>query len=167
MFRHILNSLPKQAQEALAGQEGKDELHSSTTSTFQEPANVRAALEQLAELKFSREDCKEALLQTGNVIEDAALWLTMNAVQSVETQTRSSSAVTSVDSEQTNFFPGTSVSFSTVQIKTSCISLVIIDDCKDADCPLLELNLASLNLKQRQEGSGSLRSRISAAYYNR
>ena len=43
----------------------------------------------------------------------------------------------------------------------------MIDDCRDADCPLVELSLSSLHLKQRQDGSGCLTSRLSASYYNR
>ena len=69
--------------------------------------------------------------------------------------------------EQTSFFSGTSVSFTTVQLKIFCINLVVIDDCRDADCPLVELSLSSLHLKQRQDGSGCLTSRLSTAYYNR
>ena len=69
--------------------------------------------------------------------------------------------------EQTSSFSGTSVSFTTVQLKTFCINLVVIDDCRDADCPLVELSLSSLHLKQRQDCSGCLTSRLSAAYYNR
>ena len=69
--------------------------------------------------------------------------------------------------EQTSFFSGTSVSFTTVQLKTSCITLVVIDDCRDADCSLVELSLSSLRLEQRQDGSGCLTSRLAASYYNR
>ena len=43
----------------------------------------------------------------------------------------------------------------------------MVGDCRDADCPLVELSLSSLHLKQRQDGSGCLTSRLSTAYYNR
>ena len=116
-------------------------------------------MEQLTALGFSRIDCKEALQQAANQLDEAALWLTQHA--------RPERLEASPALEQTSFLPGSSVSFSTIQVKTSCINLVVIDDCRDSDCPLLELSLASLHLKQRQDGSGSLNSRLSASYYNR
>ena len=87
--------------------------------------------------------------------------------------------------EQTSSFSGTSVSFTTVQLKTFCINLVVIDDCRDVDCPLVELSLSSLHLKlslsslhlklsmsslhlkQRQDGPFCLTYRLSASHYNR
>ena len=81
--------------------------------------------------------------------------------------TLQSRAPSAVATEQTSFFSGTSVSFTTVQLETSCINLVVIDDCRVADCPLVELSLSSLHLEQRQDGSGCLTSRLSASYYNR
>ena len=110
-------------------------------------------------LGFSRIDCKEALQQAANQLDEAALWLTQHA--------RPERLEASPAQEQTSFLPGSSVCFSTIQVKTSCINLVVIDDCRDSDCPLIELSLASLHLKQRQDGSGSLTSRLSASYYNR
>ena len=159
MFRHILNSLPKQAQDALAG---SSEANPADAEQSQEPANVRAQVDQLTALGFTRPDCQEALRQAANQLDEAALWLTKHA-----SPTRTPASTPGVAMEQTNFFSGTAVSFSTIQLKTSCVNLVVIDDCKDADCPLMEVSLSSLHLKQRQEGSGSLTSRLSASYYNR
>ena len=157
MFKHILNSLPKQAQEALSGaredqEEGGDSL---------EPANVRAQVEQLSSLGFSADSCLEALHECGNKLDDAALWLTQHAAPQQMEEANEASAT------DTTYFSSTSVSFTSVQVKTSCISLVVIDDCKDADCPLLELSLSSVNLKQRHDGFGSLFATISSSYYNR
>ena len=163
MFKHILNSLPKQAQEALSG--AKEENEAEERCDIQEPANVRALVEQLTSLGFSAEQCLRALQESENKLDDAAIWLTMNA--SPEVDTKSPVNQMSVAESQAAYVPNSSVSFSSIQVKTSCISLVVIDDCKDADCPLLELSLASVNLKQRHDGLGSLFSIISASYYNR
>jgi len=159
MFRHIMNSLPKQAQDALAGT-GQGEKEGMELQL--EPANVRTQIEQLTSLGFSKQDCLEALQSTGNQLEDAALWLTQNASPQ---RTPSPSKIKTVDKEM--FFGNSAISFSSVQLKTSCIKLVVIDDCKDADCPLLELSLASLQLRQKYDRCGSLSSTISSSYYNR
>ena len=160
MFRHILDSLPKQAQEALSGAaENKTE---SNVKEVMEPANVRAQMEQLASLGFSKEDCLRSLQECNNKLDDAALWLTQHASPHSPLRQKSD-----ISQPVETFLANTSVSFSAVQLKTSCINLVVIDDCKDADCPLLELSLASLNLKQRHDRCGSLHATLSSSYYNR
>ena len=88
-----------------------------------------AQVEQLTALSFSRIDCKEALQQAVNQLVEAALWLTQHA--------RPERLSVSPALEETSFLPGSSVSFSTIQVKTSCISLVEIDDYRDSDCPSL------------------------------
>ena len=158
MFKHILNSFPKQAQDALSGAKEKNESEEATL----EPANVRALVEQLSSLGFSPENCLIALQECENNLDDAAIWLTMNTSPEVETKSPNQLSET-----QVFYLTNTSVSFSSIQVKTSCISLVVIDDCKDADCPLLELSLSSVNFKQRYDGLGSLFSTISSSYYNR
>jgi vacuolar protein sorting-associated protein 13D len=109
----------------------------------------------------------QALRQCGGHLDDAALWLTRNAepshrnlqegeeepeaIEVLEASSRlESGAATSDLADRQPYFANSAVSFSTVQLKTSCVNLVIIDDCKDADCPLVELSLSSLNLRQRQ-----------------
>ena len=159
MFRHILNSLPKQAQEALSGVAEKEEESEETDLLV--AANVRAQMSQLASLGFSKADCLRALEECHNKLDDAALWLTQNA-----SPHRPRLDLAPPGSSDT-FLANTSVSFSAVQLKTSCINLVVIDDCKDADCPLVELSLASLNLKQRHDRCGSLFATLSSSYYNR
>ena len=160
MFKQILNSLPKQAQEAMSGTLDKDE---NIEIEHLEPANVRALVEQLELLGFEQDDCRKALLECSNNLDDAAIWLTQNASPKpkVSIDATPSTAVSST------YLSNSSISFSSLQVKTSCISLVVIDDCKDADCPLLELSLSSVNLKQRHDGLGSLFSMISSSYYNR
>ena len=158
MFRHLLNSLPKQVHDALAGSEQKNE----DDTYANEPANVRSQIERLSSLGFSKSDCYDALLNSSNQLDDAALWLTQNAVP-----LRIPSPLEKNSSEVDTFFKNTDISFSSIQIKTSSINLVIIDDCKDADCPLLELSLASLHLRQKFNGCGSLNATLSSSYYNR
>merc|ERR1719232_1634655 len=159
MFKHILNSLPKQAQDALSGAQDNHENNDDDEGI--EPANVRALVQQLTCLGFSSEDCLEALHNCNNKIDDAALWLTQNA------QTQEAKSPMSISSEKTSYLSNSSISFSSINLKTSSISLVVIDDCKDADCPLLELSLSSVNFKQRHDGFGSLSSIMSSSYYNR
>ena len=51
MFRHILNSLPKQAQEALAG--SAETRVEDADFHLEQPANVQSQIDQLASLGFS------------------------------------------------------------------------------------------------------------------
>lgn len=63
------------------------------------------------------------------------------------------------------------------QVKADCISLCIIDDCGDADVPLLELSLSDMNLLQNliadnlsefeTEKRGALECVLTSDYYNR
>ena len=57
MFKHILDSLPNQARDAMAGSSSTNQ----TQEDDQEPANVRVQLDQLAALGFHRSDCQQAL----------------------------------------------------------------------------------------------------------
>lgn len=53
------------------------------------------------------------------------------------------------------------------QVKLSCLSICVIDDCRDADVPLLELSMSQLSLKQEIEGAGSAKFLFTSDYYNR
>ena len=181
MFRHILDSVPRQAQLAFASSASKEpeQQRPSAASTKEEeelscqPANIRGQARQLAAaLGFRPVDCLQALQQSGGQLDEAALWLTRNAEQvRGNAHEEPNSLVSAAEQHGTGnrqpFFANSSVSFSTVQLKTSCVNLIIIDDCKDADCPLVELSLSSLNLRQKFDGSGDLQSLVSASYYNR
>jgi len=49
-----------------------------------------------------------------------------------------------------------------------CFSVVVIDDCRDADVPLLELSLSQLNVKQElKTGRGNAKLYFTSDYYNR
>ncbi len=65
------------------------------------------------------------------------------------------------------FLQGTPVSFSHVELKTSSVNLCVIDDCKDADVPLLEVAMSHLHLKHSFGGSGDACATMSGSYYNR
>ena len=118
-------------------------------------------VDQLPTLGFTQGDFQEALCQVQRQFDGAVRLLTQlgNPVRS--------RALSVVATGQTSFFAGTSVRFTSVQLKTSCINLVVINNCRDLDYTLLKLSLSSLHLKQRQGDLGCLTSRLSASYYNR
>lgn len=108
----------------------------------------------MSALGFSVEDCAKALELCNGQLDDAALWLTQNATH-VPADNESSSDTQSA------------ISFQTIEIKLSCLSICVIDDCRDADVPLLELSMSQLNLKQELNGSGSAKFLFTSDYYNR
>lgn len=66
--------------------------------------------------------------------------------------------------------------FSLFKVKANCFSLCIIDDCGDADVPLLEISLSVVHLKQKltdivtddsHPERGSLECVLASDYYNR
>ena len=69
--------------------------------------------------------------------------------------------------EPTSFLQGTPISFGVLEVKTSAVNVCIIDDCKDADVPLLELTLRRLSLKHGFGGEGEAATSLSGNYYNR
>jgi vacuolar protein sorting-associated protein 13D len=62
---------------------------------------------------------------------------------------------------------GSKVSFSTFELKTSSVSICIIDDCKDADVPLLDLTVNHLHLAHKVAGTGRATASLSGKYKNR
>jgi len=57
---------------------------------------------------------------------------------------------------------------STIEVKCTNLSICVIDDCKDADVPLAELNLGSLELIHNcVDRSTTAEAAISVDYYNR
>lgn len=55
-----------------------------------------------------------------------------------------------------------------MDLETACLRICIIDDCRDADVPLLELTLADLSFKQEYwRGLGSVSASFTVDYYNR
>ena len=73
-------------------------------------------------------------------MNDAALWLTQNA--SPVKKALSTEPLEGDSAQQVGcYLQGTSVSFTSIELKTSSINICIIDDCKDADVPLIETTL--------------------------
>ncbi|KAK4875461.1 hypothetical protein RN001_011883 [Aquatica leii] len=152
MFLQILNSLPKQM------------LKSKTETTLQS-SSLKSQITKLSSLGFVTEDCVKALMVCPK-LDDAALWLTQNAIPMHN--------FPSPVHHQSN----ATLSVSAVEIKADCIYLCVIDDCGDADVPLLEFSLAQLNMRQHigqleisdeilAPVEGALECKLSADYYNR
>ncbi|CAG2067174.1 unnamed protein product, partial [Timema podura] len=70
MFIRILNSLPKQTRWARS----QDPIQDCR------PANIRHQVNKLSALGFHFDDCEAALERCNGQLDDAALWLTQNAV---------------------------------------------------------------------------------------
>ena len=72
MFSRMLNSLPKQTLLA------KQQLDGGL------PANAKSHVMKLSALGFAEVDCETALDKCNGHLDDAALWLTQNAVPNAE-----------------------------------------------------------------------------------
>lgn len=155
MFQRMLQSLPQQTRQARNRRSGSG-VHLDDGKNLQ----------KLRALGFKVEDCKLALEVSDNQLDEAALWLTQNAEP-----LRSPSHLHRQSDES-------SMNVGTVEVKASRISICVIDDCKDADVPLLELSLTHLelsqdvNFKDRSLMAGSireghLRTVFGSDYYNR
>ncbi|XP_043510420.1 vacuolar protein sorting-associated protein 13D isoform X2 [Frieseomelitta varia] len=106
-------------------------------------------VQKLMALGFTDADCRAALDRCNGQLDEAALWLTQHAVPNLDTSTNNESV------------------FHTFEVQTSCATICIIDDCRDADVPLLEISLQDLNLKQERVGPGTVSATFSINYYNR
>lgn len=144
MFMQMLSSLKQQTMSA-RNQEIKN---------LSRPANFANQIHKLSTLGFETEDCAQALDKCDGKIDDAALWLTQNAVNRPYLNVV----------EQTS-----ALSFQLVQVNVKCLSICVIDDCRDADVPLLELSLSSLNAEQSYGSAGSCKVEgvLASDYYNR
>ncbi|KAG5879440.1 hypothetical protein JTB14_025696 [Gonioctena quinquepunctata] len=148
MFLKILNSLPNQIFSQ------SEENIPAVTEVIQDQISTLTAL------GFQPEDCLTALEKSGNRIDDAAIWLTLNAIPSQNTvvQTRRPFSVDAIE------------------IKANRISVCIIDDCGDSDVPLVELSLSKLCLYQLLpkfsandyiHPRGHVEGHLESDYYNR
>lgn len=136
MFIKMFESLPNQTKNA----------------QNREQKQVNGALvTKLAALGFSVDDCVKALELCNNILDESALWLTQNA-EPIKTQPMQ--------------LQDSSLNIKAVVIRANCISICVIDDCKDADVPLLEVSFSELEGRQElgsladyQMGSGHGHSR--------
>ncbi|XP_055636021.1 intermembrane lipid transfer protein Vps13D isoform X3 [Toxorhynchites rutilus septentrionalis] len=122
MFQRMLESLPSQTKNA----------RSSKQISLGGETEANTAVEKLVSLGFNRTDCLESLKKCNFQIDDAALWLTQNS----EPQKRDSGNAKS------------NLKLEAIQLKAPYISICVIDDCRDADVPFLELSLSKLDLRQ-------------------
>lgn len=153
MFTQMLQSIPKQTRNAKSKDLRADYLA--------EDRSIQIA--KLKTLGFTTPDCERALRLCDHHVDDAALWLTQHAEPSRTTGTQSVGAKP--------------LDIHSICLRASFISICVIDDCKDADVPLLEVSLSQLDVTQdtaelRSGGSGafkagSLKGTFASDYYNR
>lgn len=86
-------------------------------------------VDSLREMGFTYEDCIRGLEECKGNVDEAAIWLTQNA------------AIDLLAGPAEQNPTKRSVDVSAVELKVSYFCLCIIDDCMDADVPLLEINL--------------------------
>lgn len=123
MFTQMLKSLTQQTRTA------KTRAEAATTA----PIIDENLVTKLSALGFKRNDCVDALSECNSFLDDAALWLTQNAEP---TSGKVATAATNP------------LAIQAVQLRANFVSICVIDDCKDADVPLLELSMSELELKQ-------------------
>ncbi|XP_075234181.1 vacuolar protein sorting 13D [Lycorma delicatula] len=151
MFSQMLQSLPQQTRWA----------RKNTNSIANKPANFLSQVKKLTALGFTVEDCSEALERCNGQLDDAALWLTQHALST-------SSHYSSYNSSPVHLQQQSPFSFTSIEVKTDCLSVCIIDDCKDADVPLLELSMINLTYKHDMiKCAGSANCQLASDYYNR
>ncbi|CAH1798376.1 unnamed protein product [Owenia fusiformis] len=158
LFMGILNSIPQQAMQA-KNQPRNAEPPPPDTAT---PASKYPVgdVKRLEELGFSREDVGKALDVCVGVTSDAAVWLTEHATP-VQVPTPSNEAP--LEEKQDG------IQISGIELKASGVSFCVIDDCKDADVPLLELAFTNIYILQKLHGlwEGKANIKLSGDYYNR
>ncbi|XP_053397933.1 intermembrane lipid transfer protein VPS13D-like isoform X2 [Mercenaria mercenaria] len=102
---------------------------------------------KLIDMNFSREDCLKSLKVKRDNLEEAAVWLTENA--KVVKPKKDETKITVVEVNMTTF------------------CLCLIDDCQDADVPLIQLNFFGIDLKYEPGREGKAGFKIAGDYYNR
>ncbi|XP_037024186.1 vacuolar protein sorting-associated protein 13D isoform X2 [Bradysia coprophila] len=134
MFSQMLQSLPRQTKNA----KSKDHVTGDRSVDVQ-------LISKLSALGFNSDDCVNALEICNNELDEAALWLTQHA----EPTKHSHTIVHPLE-------------IKSIAVQANCISICVIDDCKDADVPLLELSLSQLEFDQELSSSTELMRRSNA-----
>ncbi|XP_055907883.1 intermembrane lipid transfer protein Vps13D isoform X2 [Eupeodes corollae] len=155
MFIRMIESLPKQTRTA---QKKRTALHRESVYSLPDAELIAP----LMAMGFKRADCIRALEMCKNQLNEAALWLTQQRATRQPT-----------------------MEVHSVVVNAQCISVCVIDDCMDADVPLLELSLSQLKFNQLLNErlasltsqynplripvfcSGQLEAVIASDYYNR
>ncbi|XP_077998114.1 intermembrane lipid transfer protein VPS13D-like [Glandiceps talaboti] len=159
LFMAILNSLPKQATQAVS----QDALHRPSSPL--PPSGIDESLiSKLEDLGFRRADCIQALEICSDRIEVAATWLLENATPVVPVKMKSQKSIEEDDESQKGGFV-----LSGVEIRANNVCICLIDDCKDCDVPLAELSLVNPYFLQKLHGEkeGNAHFSLSGDYYNR
>ncbi|XP_054721064.1 intermembrane lipid transfer protein VPS13D-like [Uloborus diversus] len=122
-------------------------------------------IDKLVTLGFSSADCERALNSCRGNINDSALWLTQYATPQTDIFLPGLEVESSSESEESFKF----VKLNSAEIRISSCCLCIIDDCRDADVPVVEMTLSDVVFTQKLvsslEGNGNFH--FSADYYNR
>ncbi|KAM7310382.1 vacuolar protein sorting-associated protein 13D isoform X1 [Ixodes scapularis] len=139
LFLKILDSIPKQS--FFGGIKGQQTVQ----------------VDSLREMGFTYEDCVRGLEECKGNVDEAAIWLTQNA------------AIDLLAGPAEQNPTKRSVDVSAVELKVSYFCLCIIDDCMDADVPLLEINLRETYISQELASTfgGESKFFFSTGYYNR
>lgn len=125
---------------------------------IEESPKLRNKLKVLMALGFSNEDCLKALEICENRLDDAAIWLTQHAKVNYNIKQKKT------------------LDIKTIELKASCISICIIDDCGDSDVPLIELlfsdlefvqTLPDINFTNPVGSNGYIHCSLASDYYNR
>ena len=143
VFHKILNSFPHQASNAAAA------IGKTNVADHQ-------LLGKLMDLGFPSSSCEEALTVCNGHLDEAALWLTQHCQPMTDRLTKPK-----------YFLEGTNVSFTSFECKISQINICIIDDCRDADVPLVDFSLQRIHFCHDFEQIGQASSILSSSYYNR
>ncbi|GFQ85231.1 vacuolar protein sorting-associated protein 13D [Trichonephila clavata] len=122
-----------------------------------------ANIDCLIGLGFTASDCQNALEICKGNINDAAIWLTQHAAPVVEISNNAIKQNEPVEERKKL------INVVWAEVRLTSFSLSIIDDCRDADVPVVELNLMEVQFVQKflssPEGYGNFG--FSADYYNR
>ncbi|KAG1679362.1 Vacuolar protein sorting-associated protein 13D [Nymphon striatum] len=146
MFCRIFDSVPKQVT-----------LKRNYCANL--PANIQIAVEKLKTLGFDDDDCMKAVEVCDGSLDEAAIWLTQNATP-----------MTPMTSNQIFKMSNNKFSISEIELRVALVCLCLIDDCKDADVPLIELSLSDMCFNMNIEQSpqiGTLDFILGCDYYNR
>uniref|UniRef100_A0AAG5DF63 UBA domain-containing protein n=1 Tax=Anopheles atroparvus TaxID=41427 RepID=A0AAG5DF63_ANOAO len=168
MFRQMLESLPEQTKNARDHKQLQDQQQqqahpqlsltdggfSRRDSTSGMQTGNSKAVDKLVHLGFRRDDCLLALERCSHQLDEAALWLTQNKephrhdADGAGRTLLHSTSVGSNGKAEGGAGSGGALNIVAFELKSPCISICVIDDCRDADVPLVELSLSKLDLRQ-------------------
>ncbi|XP_070561460.1 LOW QUALITY PROTEIN: intermembrane lipid transfer protein VPS13D-like [Ptychodera flava] len=159
LFMAIMNSLPKQATQAVS----QDSLH-RPASPLPYTGKDESFITILEDLGFAKNDCIRALETCNDRLDVAATWLLENAVPLVRTIKLSKKQDDAEEGKGKSGF-----SLSGIEVRASSVCICLIDDCKDCDVPLAELSLNNPYFLQRlhDDREGHAHFSLSGEYYNR